>query len=111
VVRTKNEVLATATLFGQKVSELFENVEIRLYGSHYKNQAKAGSDIDLAVISPDFNDMNYLLALKILNRIKNKINVEIEPIAITPEEMTSPELGSIASYISKESLLVYKEDY
>ncbi|HPI40330.1 MAG TPA: nucleotidyltransferase domain-containing protein [Pseudobdellovibrionaceae bacterium] len=109
MVRTKTEILRDALLFGQKVSELFDDVEIRLFGSYYRNEAKEGSDIDFAVISPDFSEMNYLLSLKILNRIKNQINVEIEPIAITPEELASPDVGSMASYISKESLLVYKE--
>ena len=110
MVRSKDEILKSAQLFGEKVSELFDDVQIRLYGSYFRNEARAGSDIDLAVISPDFNEMNYILALKVLNRIKNKIDVEIEPIAITPEEMENPDIGSIASYISKENLLVYKEN-
>jgi predicted nucleotidyltransferase len=109
MVRSKDEILKSANLFGEKVSELFDDVQIRLYGSYYRNEARPGSDIDLAVISPDFNEMNYILALKVLNRIKNKIDVEIEPIALTPEEMETPEIGSIASYISKENLLVYTE--
>jgi predicted nucleotidyltransferase len=109
VVRSKDEILKSAKLFGEKVSELFDDVQIRLYGSYYRNEAHSGSDIDLAVVSPDFNEMNYILALKVLNRIKNKIDVEIEPIAITPEELENPDIGSIASYIAKSSLLVYKE--
>lgn len=109
MARRKDEILNSATKFGIKVSELFDDVEIRLFGSYFRDEAKKGSDIDLAVISPDFNEMSYLLALKVLNRIKNSIDVEIEPIAITPEEFNKPDIGSITSYISKGNLLVYKE--
>lgn len=109
MARSKDDILKSSQLFGEKISELFDDVELRLFGSYYRDEAKIGSDIDLAVISPDFGDMNYILALKVLNRIKNKIDVEIEPIALTPEDITSPEIGSIASYISKGNLLVYKE--
>jgi predicted nucleotidyltransferase len=109
MARRKDEILKSATKFGIKVSEIFDDVEVRLFGSYFRDEAKNGSDIDLAVISPDFNEMNYLLALKILNRIKNSIDVEIEPIALTPEELEMPDVGSISSYISKGNLLVYKE--
>lgn len=110
MARTTESVINSAVLFGQKVSELFDKVEVRLYGSYFRGDAQDGSDIDLAVISPDFLDMDYILSLKILNRIKNMIDVEIEPISITPDEINNPSIGSIASYISKESKIVFKED-
>ena len=82
-------------------------MEIRLFGSYHHNTATRHSDIDLAVISSDFVDIDYLLSLKLLNRLKIKIDVDIEPIALVPEELKNPELGSIASAISKDSELIY----
>ncbi len=109
MVRTQAEVREIATIFGRKLSELFDDVEIRLFGSYYRNEAKDGSDIDLAVISSDFCDMDYILSLKILNRIKNSIAVDIEPISLTPEELSVPQIGSISSYIAKGNECVYIE--
>jgi predicted nucleotidyltransferase len=108
MARSKEEVIESSIKFGKEVSRLFDNVEIYLYGSYLKGTAKNESDIDLAVVSTDFVDMGYIVSLKILNKLRIPIDLDIEPIAILPDEMENPMLGSIASYIKKESQLVYK---
>lgn len=108
MVRKKTEVKRIAKKYGEYLSQIFDDVEIRLFGSYYTGKAKEGSDIDLAVISPDLGNMDYLLSLKILNRLKIPIASDIEPISLTPEEIKKPRLGSIAHSISKNSELMYK---
>jgi predicted nucleotidyltransferase len=108
MARSKEDVIKSAVKFGEEVARLFDNVEVYLYGSYYKGTAKNESDIDLAVVSTDFVDMGYIVSLKILNKLRIPIDLDIEPIALLPEEISSPMLGSIASYIKKESILVYK---
>lgn len=108
MARSRAEVINSAVKYGELLSTLFDDIEIRLFGSYHHNTANKHSDIDLAVISSDFADMNYMLSLKLLNRLKINIDVEIEPISIIPDELQNPKIGSIASVISKDSELVYK---
>jgi predicted nucleotidyltransferase len=108
VVRTKQEVIDLSKKFGYLVSSLFDDVEVRLFGSYYLGSPNANSDIDLAIISPDFVGMNYILSLKVLNRLKNKIALDIEPISLTPAEFSQPQLGSIAYAVKKGNELLYK---
>jgi predicted nucleotidyltransferase len=108
MVRSKTEVKKIAKKYGAYLSQIFDDVEIRLFGSYHKGNAKEGSDIDLAVISPDLGNMDYLLSLKILNRLKIPIASDIEPISLTPAEFKKPRLGTIAYAIHKSSELVYK---
>jgi predicted nucleotidyltransferase len=108
MARSRSEVISSAQKYGELLSTLFDDVEVRLFGSYHHNNANQHSDIDLAVISSDFADMDYMLSLKLLNRLKVNIDVEIEPISLTPEEFQHPELGSIASVIAKDSVLIFK---
>lgn len=108
MARERNEVINSAIRYGELLSTLFDDVEVRLYGSYHHNTANQHSDIDLAVISSDFADMDYLLSLKLLNRLKINIDVDIEPISLTPEELQNPLLGSIAAVVAKDSELVYR---
>jgi predicted nucleotidyltransferase len=108
MVRTKEQILEVAEKYGKALSYVFENIEIRLYGSYHNGNPHQDSDIDFAVISNDFNDMDYLLSLKILNRMKILIDDDIEPISLTPQEFLNPPIGSIASALRKSSEVVYK---
>lgn len=107
MARSRSEVIASAIQYGKVLSTLFDDVEVRLYGSYHHGNANKHSDIDLAVISSDFLDMNYLLSLKLLNRLKINVDVEIEPIAMTPDELQNPAIGSIAAAVARDSEIVY----
>jgi len=62
-----------------------ENVRaslIILFGSQANQTATENSDIDLAVISPDFGNDRFLEG-SMLNRIASKINHKIEAIPVS----------------------------
>ncbi|MEW6662536.1 MAG: nucleotidyltransferase domain-containing protein [Bacillota bacterium] len=67
-----------------KYVELLQNdirvAEVILFGSYAKGHANKDSDIDLAVISPDFGE-NVLRDLQLLSRKKIKVDPRIEAIA------------------------------
>ena len=107
MARTKDEVIRIAREYGAVVSSVFEDVQVRLFGSYHSGKANEHSDIDLAIVSSDFEDMDYFLSLKILNRFKIKICDEIEPVSMTPKDLVAPEIGSIESAIVKNSERVY----
>jgi uncharacterized protein len=55
-----------------------------VYGSEVRQQATEWSDIDVAVISPDFADDLFLAQLTLM-KLAARIDDRIEPRAFTPE--------------------------
>ena len=56
-----------------------------LYGSHAKQNPRKDSDIDIALISPDFSGNRYFDSLKIIP-LRRKIDSRIEPTPFKPED-------------------------
>ena len=63
------------------------------------------SDIDVAVVSEDFKYMNEFIALKILGKLRKKVDLSIEPLAYTSEDLINPPLGTVEYAIVKEGKL------
>ena len=60
--------------------------EIILFGSYAHGNAKAHSDIDLAIISDWFRDKTRIESMKYLSRVAAHYNTLIEAIPFTSEE-------------------------
>ncbi len=58
-----------------------------VYGSEVRQQATEWSDIDVAVISPDFADDLFLAQLTLM-KLAARIDDRIEPRAFTPESFS-----------------------
>lgn len=56
-----------------------------LFGSQAKGRARPDSDIDIAVVSPDFSGNRYFDSLKIV-RLRRNIDTRIEPVTYKPED-------------------------
>ncbi len=108
---TDEEVLKIACDFGQKLQGIFDSVEIRLFGSYLKGTAHQYSDLDFAIVSKDFLGIEPYTAMKILNRIKLGVNNIIEPIPMTPIELSHPEIGSLAYDIAQFNKILFKAPY
>jgi predicted nucleotidyltransferase len=111
VQMTEEQVASIANEFGQKLQGIFEFVELRLFGSYLKNNANQYSDLDLAVVSRDFAGMEPYTAMKILQRIKLQVNNVIEPIPLTPEELASPEIGTLCYDIAQNNKVLFKAPF
>lgn len=109
--RTKNSIKENILKYAYEVDKLFDGIEVRLFGSFYKGKTTPYSDIDLAIISEDFKGIDYILALKILNRIKIGIDNSIEAIPVIPEDILTPQLGSIEYDIAQGNELIFKSDF
>ncbi|MBF0208501.1 MAG: nucleotidyltransferase domain-containing protein [Oligoflexia bacterium] len=108
MVRTKQEVIEIGKKYAKKVDELFDDVEVRLFGSYHRGNPKEWSDIDLAVIGPDFKFMDLFVTLKILNRLKRDISPDIEVVGLTEEEFNNPLPGSISWEVAHQSEQLFK---
>ena len=83
----KKAVLTIISDFAKALE--FQNIkpkQIILFGSYASGQQQEDSDIDLVVISDDFEGKDYWQRIDILSAAIYKVFKPIEAIAITPEE-------------------------
>ncbi|HEX9666753.1 MAG TPA: nucleotidyltransferase domain-containing protein [Thermodesulfobacteriota bacterium] len=73
---------------GIKVKKTF------LYGSHAVGKAREDSDIDLLVVSDDFESMDIWERLCLLGRARMGIKRPMEIIGLTEEELESEDSSS-----------------
>jgi predicted nucleotidyltransferase len=79
-----------------------------LYGSAARSQTHAESDIDLAVLSPDFAELDLFSRLRLLLRAAWKAGTEwIEPIGYTPQEFDGSPSGTFVGEIKRHGIVVY----
>ena len=55
-----------------------------LFGSYAKGNPHKWSDIDIAIVSPDFSSSRFDNSLRLM-KIASKIDLSIEPVAYHPE--------------------------
>ncbi|HJW84346.1 MAG TPA: nucleotidyltransferase domain-containing protein [Anaerolineae bacterium] len=78
-----------------------------LFGSYAYGKPHEGSDIDLAVVSPDFARMNRLERLEFLERIAWEADAHyVEPVGFTEEELQSASQTSVVSEIRERGVVV-----
>lgn len=107
-IRTNEEIEDLANKFGTLLQTFFDRVEIRLFGSYLHNKPTVQSDLDFAVVSKDFVGIDPYISLKILNRAKMGVDSIIEPIALTPKELSDPQVGTIAFEVASNNSLLFK---
>ena len=93
----KREIREIAKKFAQKVAEKYDCVSVILFGSYAKDSNHNDSDIDIAVILKDYDN---LVKIQIeLMRIRREIDSRIEPHPIKEEDFN--ESNPLASEIKK----------
>lgn len=70
--------------------------KVILYGSQVTRKAEEHSDIDIVVISDDFEEMNILERLETMGlaMAKTRIMEPIEPLGYTEKEFSSKDKGT-----------------
>jgi|YelNatPaOPRAMG01_1025707.scaffolds.fasta_scaffold98550_2 predicted nucleotidyltransferase len=81
---------------------------IILYGSYAKGNPKPYSDIDLAVISPDFNNKGLLKRQELLGEIIFSLGEPIEALGYSDKEFKNPPELSFLSEIITKGKVVYR---
>jgi uncharacterized protein len=72
---------------------------VYLYGSYAHGSPHEGSDIDLIIVSPDFEGMNIRERLELLGIVTARILEPIQAYGLTPEEVEKHETNSFWSSI------------
>jgi uncharacterized protein len=89
MVKRKQEINRIIEKFKKELEKHNIHPErIILYGSYAKGNAREDSDIDLVVVSSDFENMNLRERLEILGLVAGYIFEPIEALGYTPQEVS-----------------------
>jgi len=102
VTRTKS-IEENVNRFINELRKKYRIQAVYIYGSHSKGDATIWSDIDVAVISPDFSSDLFEERLKLM-RLSAFIDDRIEPHPFRVEDFESS--NPLASEIQKYGILI-----
>ncbi|MBF0312028.1 MAG: nucleotidyltransferase domain-containing protein [Oligoflexia bacterium] len=104
--RTRDQAIKIARKYAKFVNQFIAVEACYLFGSFAREDQKIHqySDIDVAVVSKDFEDIPVDIAVKMLFRATKVISTLIEPEAIPPLELKDPEIGAIGCTISRHDI-------
>ena len=97
-----NTVVAALKAKGVKVNRII------LYGSYAEGNPKSYSDIDLAVISPTFNNKGLLKRQELLGEAIFPLGEPIEALGYSCKEFKNPPALSFLSEIIANGKIVYR---
>lgn len=111
MVYTKSELKSLIEDFTRRVRKKLRVEKVILFGSYAWGRPHVHSDIDLAVISPDFKKFDDFkrigLLLDVVYKVRMPKLVDIEVLGFTSEEIEKADYFDIASEI-REKGIVFK---
>lgn len=88
------EVLETIAKYKDRLTRLGVRPQrVIVFGSHASGEARDDSDLDLLIVSTDFEGMGLWDRLTLLGRARVDINRPMEILAATPAEIESDEVS------------------
>ena len=94
----KVDAIKVAQLYARAIKENYKFIKIILFGSYAKGNYTDDSDIDIAVV---FNDYNNLMDIQLdLMRLRRKIDSRIEPHPFREKDfdLSNPLVNEILKY-------------
>ncbi len=82
--------------------------QVVLFGSYAHNRAREGSDIDLAIIAPQFARLNLRERYETLGFANMSLREPIQAIGYTPRQWRDAERGSFADEIRRTGKVIYR---
>jgi predicted nucleotidyltransferase len=82
--------------------------KVILFGSYALGKAGEYSDIDLAVVSKDFEGKRRIDNMKFLFSKARHVDTSLEPLAFTPGELENPDKRTFPAQILKTGKVVYE---
>lgn len=96
MVKTKDQVREIIRAFVGEIARDYRITQVILFGSYARGVPKTESDIDLAVVSPDFSGKPEMEILQYLSRKAMKVDTSLEVLAFEPKDLTSPDPRSFS---------------
>ncbi|OIN97804.1 hypothetical protein COY52_12340 [Candidatus Desantisbacteria bacterium CG_4_10_14_0_8_um_filter_48_22] len=105
----KTKLIKTIDKFIKETNKRFAIKRVVLFGSFVDGRYKKYSDIDLAVVSDGFKNMNYFDRLVALGTIAWKTKTtEIEALGFTEKEYKKADDMDILGEIKKNGKIIYE---
>lgn len=101
MVKTRGQVESIIKAYIKEVRKVYRVEKVILFGSYANGMASEFSDIDVAIVSPDFHGKPEMEILQKLSRIAMKIDTSLEVLAFTPEDIDSPDPLSFSYQVKK----------
>jgi len=96
MVKTKNQIEKTVSEFVKEISKDFKINQVILFGSYAQGRPREESDIDIAIVSSDFQGKPEMEILQYLSRKSMQFDTSLEVVAFTPEDLASPDPRSFS---------------
>lgn len=90
--------------------QYFRISEVILFGSQLSGKTSKFSDIDLAVISPDFSGRTYEEILQIFAGLAVKQGSRVELHPFTEEDVKNARPTNFVGYLKKNGRVIFKDD-
>ncbi len=100
----KKYALEAIKSFTRELRKQIRIEKLILFGSYASGAQREDSDIDIVIISPDFEKMDFMDRLELLGRTKAVVFEPIDAMGLTPEEWESGEY--LISDFAKEGEVV-----
>lgn len=106
MAKTKNKIAKIIRQYVKEVAKHYKVSKVILFGSHARGRAKPHSDIDLVIVSPDFRRKPEMKILEDLSRMAARVSSLLEVLAMTPEDLKSPDPRSFSYEVKKTGILI-----
>jgi len=107
MILTPDQLMDQVLRFVQTLQHHMRVERVVLYGSYAYGNPHDCSDIDLAIVSPDFGAMNRLERLEFLERVAWDADTHyIEPVGFTEDELQTAGKTSVLSEIRDRGVVV-----
>lgn len=108
MAKTEDQLKYLLSAYIESLRKAIRLEKVILYGSYAQGHAHSGSDLDLAVISPDFGE-NRLADLQLLCRsIPRHFEIEVEALAYTLQEYAKGTSLDFLGQIKRKGKMVYE---
>jgi len=101
----------TREIVRRTITHLQEKVKVEraiLFGSFARGEADEWSDVDLAVVSPDFERMGHRQLMKLLVEVGLVVDSAVDVRPYTPRELKEARPTNFLGQILAEGRVVYK---
>jgi len=102
----------TEKIIRRAIEYLRQKIQVHqaiLFGSHARREADKWSDVDLAVISPDFAQMSQKKVMDLLVEVAPAVDPSIEIRPYTPQDLKETRPTNFLGRILAEGKVVYKD--
>ncbi len=107
MVRTKDDIIRTLKKYIEEANKVFFIKKPILFGSYANGKPHKWSDIDISLVSPDFDRIPEDMSMKLLFRLASFVDTSIEPTPLGEDEFGNPSIGSVAYDIQKSGRVIY----